>query len=354
MERVGNDYPRLVALSHPLLHPEANPGLINLYSQHFVDLIDLQDNQFKTLPVEDVLSSRYPALRYVAQIYNEDYMTPIRTNLLDVSSLVITYDELFRRTTLAERFRELLIKLLEEHYRAPVDTEFTLQLTDPHSNQPEVDICILQCRPQSHFKESKVHLPTSLNPADVIFSTQRLVPAGRVVGITHIVYVTPEGYFSLTTQAERAHIGHLISQLNAKMADLIFITIGPGRWGTVNPDLGVPINYGDIYNTRALVEVAGIGSIAVPEPSFGTHFFQDLVEANIFPLAIYLEDPEVQFNHPFFYDTPNQLVEFLPEAGDCSESVRLIEVASFRPGHHLELVMDDDKGKALAYLVPDE
>jgi hypothetical protein len=353
VERVGNDYPRLVALSHPLLHPEATPGLINLYSQHFVDLIDLQDNQFKTLPVEDVLSSRYPALRYVAQIYNEDYMTPIRTNLLDVSLLAITYDELFQRTPLAERFRELLSKL-EEHYHSPVDTEFTLQLTDPHSNQPEVDICILQCRPQSHFKESKVHLPTSLNPADVIFSTQRLVPAGRVVGITHIVYVTPEGYFSLTTQAERAHIGHLISQLNAKMAGLIFITIGPGRWGTVNPDLGVPINYGDIYNTRALVEVAGIGSIAVPEPSFGTHFFQDLVEANIFPLAIYLEDPEVQFNHPFFYDTPNQLTEFLPEAGDCSESVRLIEVASFRPGHHLELVMDDDKAKALAYLVPDE
>jgi sporulation-control protein spo0M len=103
-----------------------------------------------------------------------------------------------------------------------------------------------------------------------------------------------------------------------------------------------------------LVELAGRGSITIPEPSFGTHFFQDLVEANIFPLAIYLEDPEVQFNHPFFYTTWNMLAEFLPEAGEYSETVRLIEVASYRPGHHLELVMDDDKGKALAYLVPDE
>jgi hypothetical protein len=353
VERVDNDYPRLVALSHPLLHPEATPRLISQYSQHFVDLIDLHDNQFKTLPVEEVVSNRYPPLRYIAQILNEDYLTSIRTNVLDESSLVLTFDELFRRTSLAERFRELLGDL-EDNYHSPVDTEFTLQLPDPHSNQAEVDICILQCRPQSHFKESKVHLPASVNPADVVFSTQRLVPAGRISGITHIVYVTPEGYFSLTTPSERIHIGHLISQLNVKLAGFTFITIGPGRWGTVNPDLGVPINYGDIYNTRALVEIAGRGSFAIPEPSFGTHFFQDLVEANIFPLAIYLEDPEVQFNQSFFYDSPNQLVEFLPGATGCSESVRLIEVASVRPGYHLELVMDDDKSKALAYLVPDE
>jgi len=67
-----------------------------------------------------------------------------------------------------------------------------------------------------------------------------------------------------------------------------------------------------------------------------------------------MEDPEAQFNHAFFYDSPNQLAVFLPEATDCSQSVRLIEVASFRPAHHLELVMDDNKGKALAYLIPDE
>ena len=353
VERVGNDYPRLVALSHPLLHPEATPRLINLYSQHYVDLIDLQDNELKSLPIEDVISNRYPALRYIAQIYNEDYLVPIRTNVLEDSSLVITHDELFRRTPLARQFRELLSKL-EENYNSPVDTEFTIQVTSPLSSQPGVDICILQCRPQSYFKESVVQLPTSLNPADVIFSTQRLVPNGRVQEITHVLFVTPEGYFSLTTQAERSHIGRLVSQINAKLAGVTFITIGPGRWGTTNPDLGVPINYGDIYNTRALVELAGIGSDAIPEPSFGTHFFQDLVEANIFPLAIFMEDPEVQFNHPFFYDSPNQLLEFLPDAREYAHTLRLIEISSFRPSHHLELVMDDNKGKALAYLVPDE
>ena len=354
VERMGNDYPRMVALSHPLLHPEASPVLISQYSQHLVDLIDLEANQLKSVPVEEVLSARMPELRYIAQIYNEEFILPIRSNILDgkSSQLVITFDELLRRTPFAIRFRELLTTL-EQNYHSPVDTEFTLQLLNPDSSQPEVDICLLQCRPQSQFKESKVRLPSSLNPADVIFSTRRLVPDGRVEGITHVVYVTPEGYFSLGTQAERTHIGHLISKLNARLVDKVFITVGPGRWGTINPDLGVPINYGDIYNTSSLIEVSGHGISAAPEPSFGTHFFQDLVEANIYPLAIYLDDPDVQFNRSFLYNTPNQLVDYLPDAEDCSDTVRLIEVASFRPGSHLELVMDDEKGEGVAYLVPD-
>jgi hypothetical protein len=355
VERVGNDYPRLVALSHPLLHPEATPTLVSQYSQRYVDLIDLEDNQLKTLPVVEVLSTDYPYLRYIAQVFNEGYMLPIRTSVLEggIHNLVITFDELLRRTPLAGQFRQML-DILEDCYHSPVDTEFTLQVSNPYSTQPELNICLLQCRPQSHFKESIVHLPTSLNPADVVFSTQRLVPSGRVEGITHVIYVSPEGYFSLATEAERTHVGHLVSKLNARLEGKTFITLGPGRWGTENSDLGVQINYGDIYNTRSLIEISGEGIGAAPEPSFGTHFFQDLIEANIYPLAIYLDDPEIQFNRSFFYDTDNLLPAFLPEAEGCMDTVRLIEVSSFRPGYHLELVMDDEKGQAVAYLVPDD
>ena len=355
VERVGNDYPRLVALSHPLLHPQDSPTQISQYSQQYADVIDLEDNLLRSIPIKEVLNPRFPSLRLIAQIFNEGFMLPIRTNVLEdqTSQLVITFDELLRRTPLATLFRELLHKL-EQTYHSPVDTEFTIQIINPASLQPQVDICLLQCRPQSQFKENRVKLPTSLNPMDVIFSTSRLVPDGHVGGITHVIYIAPEGYFSLGSQPERAHIGHLVSKLNARLDGKTFIAIGPGRWGTIDPDLGVPINYGDIYNTRSLVEVSGHGISAAPEPSFGTHFFQDLVEANIYPLAIYLDDSDVQFNRPFFYDTPNQLVKYLPEASTCSETIRLIEVASFRPGYHLELVMEDEKGQAVAYLVPDE
>jgi hypothetical protein len=354
VDRVDNDFPRLVALSHPLLHPEATPTLISQYSQHYMDLIDLEANQLKTVPVADVLNPRYPGLRYIAQIYNEGFMLSIHSNLLpgQVRQLVITFDELLQRTPLATLFRELLHKL-EETYHSPVDTEFTIRIINPMALQPQVDICLLQCRPQSQFKESRVRLPASLNPADMVFSTSRLIPDGHISGITHVIYVTPEGYFSLTSQPERTHIAHLVSKLNARLSGKTFITIGPGRWGTINPDLGVPINYGDIYNTRALVEVSGHGIGPAPEPSFGTHFFQDLVEANIYPLAVYLDDADAQLNRAFFYDTPNQLEAILPEASACDDVIRLVEVASFRPGQHLELVMDDEKSQAVAYLVPD-
>ena len=118
------------------------------------------------------------------------------------------------------------------------------------------------------------------------------------------------------------------------------------------------IGYADIYNTRALVELSGEGVGTAPEPSFGTHFFQDLVEAQIYPLAIPLDDETSVFNANFFYHTPNQLRDFLPEARQpgwaLADSLRLIEVASFRRGTTMNLVMDDEKSRAAAFLVPEE
>jgi hypothetical protein len=221
-----------------------------------------------------------------------------------------------------------------------------------------VHICLLQCRPQSHLKEAQAVFPSSLNPADIIFSTQSIVPQGSVEKIRFVVFVTPEGYYSLPTEAARMEVGRAIGLLNANLKGKTFICFGPGRWGTSNPDLGVPIGYADIYNTRALVELSGEGVGTAPEPSFGTHFFQDLVEAQIYPLAILLDEPTSVFNENFFYHTPNRLGDFLPAARQpgwaLAESLRLIEVASFRKGWTMNLIMDDEKGRAAAFLVPEE
>jgi hypothetical protein len=91
-----------------------------------------------------------------------------------------------------------------------------------------------------------------------------------------------------------------------------------------------------------------------PEASFGTHFFQDLVESNIYPLAIYLDDEEVVFSREFFYNTSNQLLNYLPGEQNLLDALRVIQVCSFRPDHHIELVMDDNEGRAVAYLDRDE
>jgi hypothetical protein len=355
VDQVGDDYPRLVALSHPMLRPEKSSLEINRYSQHYVDLIDLQDNEFKTLRIQEVLQPRYPILRYLVLQDQGGYLVPLRSiaSVEDPERLVLTFDEFLHRTPLADRMRRILT-LLEEHYHGPVDTEFTVNICEPYAAQPKIEISILQCRPQSHFQGLEVELPENLPEEEIIFSTRRMVPHGLVDDIHYVLFVTPEGYYSLPTQEARASLSNAINKVNTALAGETYICVGPGRWGTTNPDLGVYIGYSDIYNTSALIELTGdlLGSVS-PNPSFGTHFFQDLMDAHIYPLAIYLNDRDVIFNRKFFYETPNCIEEFC-DAGPClNNCLRLIRVSSSRPHHHLELVMDDTKGRAVAYLAPD-
>ncbi|GAB4504209.1 MAG: hypothetical protein Fur0043_12020 [Anaerolineales bacterium] len=354
VDQVADDYPRLVALSHPSLYPAADVRAICRYSQQNVDLIDLETNQLRSLPVHDALNTRYPPLRYIAQVEQDGYLATLHTSMVDPRKLVITFNELLTRTPFAARMRTAL-SLLEQHYDSPVDTEFTVQVLDPHLQHPDVRITLLQCRPQSHIQDTGVvQLPRELLETDIIFSTQRMVPQGLVANIRYVLFVTPEGYFSLTSQTERTKLERAIGQLNAALKDEIFIAVGPGRWGTSTPDLGVHIAYGDIHNTCALVELSGERIGVSPEPSFGTHFFQDLMEARIYPLAVFLDDPDARFNHDFFYNTPNRALEFISVDSRLTKVLRLLAVEDYRPAHHIDLVMDGQKGRAVAYLVPDE
>ncbi|MBW6466050.1 MAG: hypothetical protein K0B06_06065, partial [Brevefilum sp.] len=124
--------------------------------------------------------------------------------------------------------------------------------------------------------------------------------------------------------------------------------VGPGRWGTSNPDLGVHVDYADIFNCKALVELSGAGIGLAPEPSLGTHFFQDLLEGEIFPLAANIGEDE--FNRDFFYDTPNRLAEWIEVEAPLFNTLRLINVSDFKENHHLEIVMNGEEGRALAFL----
>jgi hypothetical protein len=355
VDRVGNDYPRLVALSHPLLHSHDNPYKISNYSQKEIDLIDLERNQFTTKGVEGVIDGKSPILRYIAQQHKDGYLSPLRTNVIqgEETKLVITFDELLRRTPFAERMRRMLC-YLEDSYGFPVDMEFTLNVENPRSVNPEVNITILQCRPQSHLEDSDSRLPPHLNTEDIVFSTKGVVPQGRINSIRYVLFISPEEYFRLPTAIERAELARAIGRLNTILADEVFINVGPGRWGTTNPDLGIHVGYSDIYNTRALIELSGKGIGPTPEPSFGTHFFQDLLEAQIYPLAIILDDREVVFERKFFYDMPNRLEEISNREltrREISKCLRIIDVMDYRPGHLMDLVMDDDKGQAVAFLV---
>jgi hypothetical protein len=354
VDQVADDYPRLVALSHPQLHPAADLKSIRRYSQQSLDVIDLEANQFRTVPAQEIINRRYPPLRHIVQVEQDGYLGAMRSTMVEPEDLVITYDGLLSRTSFPGRMRDAL-ELLETHYESPVDTEFTLEVLEPQSQKPDVSITLLQCRPQSHIQETRrVRLPRELMESDIIFSTQRMVPQGLVDGIRYVLFVSPEGYFSISNQAERTKLIRAIGQLNAALRKENFIAVGPGRWGTSTPDLGVHVAYGDIYNSRALVELSGESVGTSPEPSFGTHFFQDLMEAHIYPLAVFLDDKDVLFNQDFFYKTPNRVQDFISVNKRLIQTLRLLAVMDFRPDHHMDLVMDGQKGRAVAYLVPDD
>jgi hypothetical protein len=353
--RVGDDYPRLIALSHPMLQPDDSAEAIRHYSQHYVDVIDLEANALETLPVEDVLTPRYPALRYIAQIEQDGYFsTPrMRVRQEDIPRLGITFNELLRRTAFAETLSKIL-RALERHYHAAVDVEFTLRVLDPNAPQPQVQISLLQCRPQSRLQDTcPVEIPEGLSDEEIVLSTSYMIPQGYLPEIRYVLYVPHENYYALPTAADRDKLGFAISRLNAVLDKRAYICVGPGRWGSTNTDLGVYVSYADVYNAGSLVELSGEGIGPDPEPSLGTHFFQDLMEAQIYPLVVRIDDQNSKFNHAFFYNTPNSVSDWIDLPAPIEACLHLVDVAKFRPGHHLELIMDDGKGQAVAFLAPD-
>lgn len=351
VDMLADDYPRLVALSHPRLHSSSDVRTIKRYSQQNIDVIDLEKNSLNTVSVREALGTDYPPLRYIAQVEQDGYLAPIRSRIDSDAKLVLTFDGLLARTPFSKSMRAAL-NLLEAHYGSPVDTEFAVEILNP-DEQPDVRITILQCRPQSHIQEAnEVQIPADLQPEDIIFSSQTMVPQGVVQDIKYILFVPSEGYFKLESQAERTQLERAIGQLNSLLKGQTYIAVGPGRWGTSTPDLGVHVAYGDIYNARALVELAGEEVGASPEPSFGTHFFQDLMEANIYPLGVFLDEEGTIFKRDFFYSTRNRLNEFIDvENPRVVAALKLIAVSDYRPNARMDLIMDANKSRAVAFFV---
>ncbi len=235
VEMVADDYPRLVALSHPGLHPSSEVRSIRRYSQRSIDVIDLQSNQFRTIPIREAASPQYPPIRYIMEVEQDGYLSPMLTTQANPEKLFVTFDGLLTRTPFASRMRAAL-HLLEKHYGSPVDVEFTVQIVNPESRNPDVRITLLQCRPQSRMQDIvEASIPQDIKPQNVIFSTQRMVPQGGVFNIRYVLFVPPEEYFRLSSQDERIKLQRAIGELNTALKDETFIAVGPGRWGTSRP-----------------------------------------------------------------------------------------------------------------------
>jgi pyruvate,water dikinase len=350
VDRVSKEYPRMIALSHPTLRPEMGVQEVNKYSQHLVDVLDLQGNQVETLPTYELLSSSYPGLHLIASVNKGDYVQPLFSLLdePDPHTLVLTFDNLIANTNFVPLIK-FVLTTLEQHYQRPVDIEFAVErLGGPNSKR--LTLSLLQCRPLSLQQNGQpVEIPEKVPREDVLFTANRLVPQGLVSGIKYIVWIDPSAYDRIPDPVHKTQVARTVGQLNQALEGEKFILMGPGRWGSSNVSLGVKVSYADIDHASVLIEVALAHGEHAPEASYGTHFFQDLVESRIYPLPIYPDDPQTAFAWSFFDRAPNVLTSILPgHAGD--DTVKVIDIPEVTGGRHLEIVMDGEQERALGYL----
>jgi len=351
VDRVSNDYPRMIALSHPTLRPEMGARAVAKYSQHLVDVLNLRENRIECLPVPEVLSGDYPGLDLLASINKGDYVQPAFSLLADPDprSLILTFDNLIAKTNFVPLVK-FMLQTLERHYQRPVDIEFAVRQLGGR-RRSEVELSLLQCRPLSYRQGGQqVKIPEDIPLEDRLFSANKLVPQGQVSGIRYIVWIAPAIYDGIADAETKIQVARVVGRLNQALKGKKFILIGPGRWGSSNLNLGVKVSYADIDHASVLIEVAVAQGNHAPEASYGTHFFQDLVEAQIYPLPLYPDDPETLFNWQFFESVPNALGRLLPDCAEYSDYVKVIDVPAFTGGRTVEIIMDGEKDEALGYL----
>lgn len=349
VDRVANDYPVLIAPGQPNLRANVTPDEVLKYSPKYIDLINNETNAFDTVAVSQILrecGTEYPQVRNLVSIVSHDQIEQLIGPLPDFGSqdVAFTFEGLVRKTSFVNCIRELLT-VLQSKLGTPVDIEFAFD---------GKDFYLLQCRPQSYGADTvPLAIPQNLPAEKIIFAANHYVSNGKVPDITHIVYVDLEGYSQLPDQVAMRNVGRAVGRLNKLLPKRQFILIGPGRWGSRGDiKLGVPVTYSDINNTAMLIEVARQSGNYVPELSFGTHFFQDLVEASVRYLPLYPDEPHTVFKEAFFRSSRNILEELLPEFSELSDTLRVIDVPMQTDGLILRVLMNADLDQAVAFLSP--
>jgi len=345
VDRLSDDYPVLVAPGQPELRTNVNPQEIIRYSPQKADVLNMDTNRFETVEIKELFKesgNEYPSIERVVSVINHgDLRKPMGINTdYSEEDLIVTFDGLIRDTKFTSLIKRIL-KELQGTLATPVDIEFASNGTQ---------LYLLQCRPQSYSQfDAPTTIPDNIPADKMLFTANRYISNGLVPEISHIVYVDPDKYTKINDLGDLNRIGQTIGKLNNILPKRKFILMGPGRWGSRGDiKLGVSVTYSDINNTAVLIEIARKKGNYVPDLSFGTHFFQDLVEASIRYLPLYPDDESVFFREDLLIDSPNELGNLLPEYANLADTIHVIEVNSILKGHVLHILMNADQDKAVA------
>jgi hypothetical protein len=346
VNRVENDYPRIVSLDAPLLRPHSGGNDLRRYSQHEVDVLNINSNEFQTIPADIVLSGEMginAELVGIRDLESEELLKA--RGRRSGEKWMLTFDRLLSESSFPYIMQGML-KTLEKKYSYPVDIEFTVNFTQDDDFQ----INLVQCRPlqvRGDGDGMQVAMPTDISVGQILFQTEGNFMGGSVFQpLKRLIYVDYEEYSRLSL-SEKYDIARLIGRLNriSQREEYPSMLLGPGRWGTTTPSLGVPVRFSEINHFAAIVEIAYMTGSLMPELSFGTHFFQDLVETDIFYVALFPEQDEFLFNADLIKEGENLLPIIFPESARYKNTVFVRDVEKEK----FKLIADIVSRRVLCY-----
>ena len=334
VDRRTGSYPRLVSLDAPTKVLSTDMSDRQQFSQRIVDAISADTNDVEGFDAMNICKS---VPRYLKNmIYSHNYETESRLrergDWRDV--LFITCDGLTKNEQLMTDMRDIL-ELIQTHYEYPVDTEYTINFA-PNGSYV---IDLLQCRPlQLTAEGDKITVPDGVDNRRILLETKGVsMGFSREIAIDGVVYIDPILYYQMPYR-RKYEIKEAISQVNWRFRNqgkhLLLLT--PGRICTSSPELGVPSGFSDISEFSVIAEVSESKVGYIPELSYGSHIFQDLVEAGILYTAVFEKESTIAFSPDLlkeFADVTNGVTEL---ADDIKGVLRVYDTSK----DHLTLYYD--------------
>jgi pyruvate, water dikinase len=340
-----DDYTRIVALNEPLKRPEPTRDEREFYTQKKIDVLDLDANQIVHYDISDLAakSPRFPLSMFARQ-ESQSLERAAAAHVPLPFCWSINFDSLLTRTGFTADLQAML-RTIEKAYEYPVDIEFTCN----YFNENDYKINLVQCRPFQVKGGGEIPaLPENLSQAEVILKARgAVIGPSRVSPIDCFVYVVPTVYAELPLR-RRYDVARLIGRLMHVpnlYANRTIMLIGPGRWGTSSPELGVPIQFSEINTISVLCEVVAMREDLIPDVSLGTHLFSEMVEMDILYLALFPKQEDNVLNRNFLEKASNHLTDFVPDAAEFADVLRVV----LPDGHPPQLHADTLKQFALCY-----
>jgi hypothetical protein len=255
--------------------------------------------------------------RDYAQVYNEDceggYFSNMNRAFMEDRSVKICFTfENFPRAKRCffERLKKVL-PCLEEAMGVPADIEFAYEPDDDNME-------LLQARPLWISERGQNQTLPDLTDKEILLQANKMVTDGMVEHVPYIVYIDHRIYSASSNFHE---IARALGEVNHELEGKGYILAAPGRVGSSNPELGVPVHYNELTNCKCIVEIGIPKAGYMPELSYGTHFFSDLEVDNILYMPVYDGETGNVYRKSFFDDPglppgPHPAIRVVP--GDFS------------------------------------